>query len=77
LVGTTKVVRKTLDGTTKVVLFFMTVLGTIGTVWFALPAFLDIWKDTTTNSSSYGLGFMLGFAVGLYWAVLLSRWSKS
>jgi len=66
-----------MEGYKKVVLFVMTVFATVGTINFILPAFLpNFWTDTTNISSAYALGFTLGFAMALYWAVLLSRWSK-
>jgi len=65
-----------MEGWQKLVLFIATLGATLITVWFLIPAFMDIWLETATRTSTYGLGFILGFVVCLIWVVVIYRWNE-
>jgi len=66
-----------LEKITKIGNYFLLVLGVIGTAWFALPAIMpNFWLNEAQPNSCYGTGFVIGFAIALYWIIILIRWNK-
>jgi hypothetical protein len=66
-----------MEGSMKARLFIATIIITLVTVWFYLPAVMDIWSKKATLNSAYSLGFFLGIVVALLWCAVLYQWNKS
>ena len=65
-----------MDIKNKTKLFIATVVTTLVTVWFSLPAVMNIWTEKATMQNAYLLGFTLGAMTTMLWIVLLYQWRK-